>query len=110
MPSKTWTTGRPKKHDYEECYTNPNGSITCEGAQKERQKKAKNKAKAKKIKKTGGKMGKKKKGEATKDIVKKTGKAYKDDLGKTIAQMTKEEKRIYNNLKKAESRARRGAN
>ena len=38
MPSKTWTTGRPKKHDYEECYTNPNGSITCEGAQKEIQK------------------------------------------------------------------------
>ena len=106
MPSKTWNTGRPKKNEYEACWTNPNGSVTCEGAQNDRQKKANAKAKAKKIRKTGGKSGRKKKGESTKDKVKQTGKEYKDSLGKTIKEMTKEEKRIYNNLKKAESRAR----
>tara|TARA_R100001079_G_scaffold109163_1_gene81216 strand:+ start:8027 stop:8359 length:333 start_codon:yes stop_codon:yes gene_type:complete len=110
MPSKTWSTGRPKKHDYEECYTNPNGSVTCVGAQKERQKKAKAKAKAKKIRKEGGKSGRTKKGESTKEKQKQTAKQYKDELGKTIKEMTKEEKRIYNNLAKAESRARKGKN
>jgi len=110
MPSKTWATGRPKKHDYEGCWTNPNGSVTCEGAQKERQKKAKAKAKAKKIKKTGGKMGRKKKGESTKEQRGQTAKEYKEEIGKTLKAMTKEERRIYNNLAKAESRARKKQN
>ena len=101
MPSKTWSTGRPKKHDYEECFTNPNGSVTCVGAQKERQKKAKAKAKAKKIRKEGGKSGRTKKGESTKEKKKQTAKEYKDELGKTIKEMTKEEKRIYNKLERS---------
>tara|TARA_R100001086_G_scaffold87975_1_gene43002 strand:- start:170 stop:505 length:336 start_codon:yes stop_codon:yes gene_type:complete len=111
MPSKTWATGRPKKHDYEECYTNKNGSITCVGAQKERQKKAKAKAKAKKVRKTGGKSGRKKEGESTKEERGgQTAKQYKEELGKKIKDMTKEEKRIYNNLAKAESRKKTGKN
>ena len=111
MPSKTWKTGRPKKHDYEECYTNPNGSITCVGAQKERQKKAKAKAKAKKVRKTGGRSGRKKEGESTKEEMGgQTAKEYKEELGKKIKDMTKAEKRIYNNLAKAESRKKTGKN
>tara|TARA_R110001592_G_scaffold348731_1_gene643142 strand:- start:640 stop:972 length:333 start_codon:yes stop_codon:yes gene_type:complete len=110
MPSKTWKTGRPKKHDYEECFTNPNGSTTCVGAQKERQKKAKAKAKAKKVRKTGGKSGRKKEGESTVEKQGQTAKQYKEGLGKKIKDFTKEEKRIYNNLAKAKSRKKTGKN
>ena len=111
MPSKTWATGRPKKKDYEACYTNPNGSITCEGAQKKRKAKAKAKAKAKKIKKTGGRSGRRRTDESTEEERGgQTAKQYKDELGKKVKDFTKEEKRIYNNLAKAKSRKKTGKN
>ena len=115
MPSKTWDTGREKKHDYEECYTRRNKQggkyVICMGTQRERERVAKNKRKAKKVKKEGGKMGRKKADEDTKaQRGGQTAKQYKAEIGKPLKDFTKEQKRIYNNLMKAESRARLGRN
>tara|TARA_R110000823_G_C15925579_1_gene499022 strand:+ start:1977 stop:2321 length:345 start_codon:yes stop_codon:yes gene_type:complete len=114
MPSKTWETGRPKKNAYEKCFTrtNKNGSryVVCEGTQRDREKVAKNKKKAKDIKKTGGKSGRTKAGESTTSRRKQTSKQYRAEVDKPLKDFTKEQKRIYNNLVKAESRARTGRN